>query len=119
MRISDWSSDVCSSDLQQLVVHPVGQLGQPPAIFQGGVRIVQGTGAGDHQQARILAVENGADGRAVALDIRGQLWGQRQSFTQGSGRRQRPRSEEHTSELQSLMPISSAVFSSTKNITKK
>src|SRR3546814_20752035 len=83
MRISDWSSDVCSSDLQQLVVHPVGQLGQPPAIFQGGVRIVQGTGAGDHQQARILAVENGADGRAVALDIRGQLWGDRKSVVMG------------------------------------
>src|SRR3546814_17232368 len=28
MRISDWSSDVCSSDLQQLVEHRQGRVGQ-------------------------------------------------------------------------------------------
>src|SRR3546814_15418184 len=37
MRISDWSSDVCSSDL---TVHPVGQLDTVPVYGSGFIRVV-------------------------------------------------------------------------------
>src|SRR3546814_10416194 len=37
MRISDWSSDVCSSDL---TVHPVGQLDPVPVYGSGFIRVV-------------------------------------------------------------------------------
>src|SRR3546814_6106106 len=33
MRISDWSSDVCSSDLLIVNASPLGMTGQPPLVF--------------------------------------------------------------------------------------
>src|SRR3546814_5753754 len=88
VRISDWSSDVCSSDLLQ-----------PPVGFdipqrRGAHRVVA---AVERQvdTVRSLAVakaEYGAELRVESAEI----------FLQ--------RSEEHTSELQSLMRISYAVF---------
>src|SRR3546814_10478098 len=95
MRISDWSSDVCSSDL------PVRQ-GQArhgarrrawPWLRQRGAE--QGCGQRDRPDA----------GR---LD----LLARPQGDLQGRGHpcRAAHRSEEHTSELQSLMRISYAVF---------
>src|SRR3546814_4669384 len=75
MRISDWSSDVCSSDLP----------GEPG--HAGIRRDVQGA----DQDAP----------SAAHRDAGGQL------YRHGEYRR---RSEEHTSELQSLMRISYAVF---------
>src|SRR3546814_3810098 len=96
MRISDWSSDVCSSDLQQ----PEG-------------------GAGDaerHRAQRHIAV--GMAGEAVAhavdheeerIDMRRPVPEGRQLLHRIEGAREK-RSEEHTSELQSLMRISYAVF---------
>src|SRR3546814_3059672 len=91
LRISDWSSDACSSDLQR---H-------------------QGTGGA--LRSRHLAVAGGArvvcrldDPRAVvALSLPGGSGiGDRDDFPFLGPRR----SEEHTSELQSLMRISYAVF---------
>src|SRR3546814_3250880 len=91
MRISDWSSDVCSSDL------PCGdvQLKVPP----NGGRIENG-------QQKFLARlygkgKSGKNGISAGWDriLLSMLVGPAT-----------PRSEEHTSELQSLMRISYAVF---------
>src|SRR3546814_3031525 len=116
MRISDWSSDVCSSDLQSATSNDLvgGCLGQ-----QGGRRhriIEPGL---DAAVAGELAFRDG-NGQALALGIR--LNGvdvgddQRTQFEE-SEKVEKPvcigaahRSEEHTSELQSLMRISYAVF---------
>src|SRR3546814_8344042 len=92
MRISDWSSDVCSSDLQQHAVERARALDQ---AFAAGRR--------DHQFDQL--VDDGVlDAGVVAAG----------SFV---GCRAAPilallvsRSEEPTSELQSLMRISYAVF---------
>src|SRR3546814_4704588 len=83
MRISDWSSDVCSSDLH--AEHVVG-----------------------HQHLAVaLRRSTDADRRAVDLvrDF------DRDRFEHAfDDDRKGARSEEHTSELQSLMRISYAVF---------
>src|SRR3546814_2269419 len=101
MRISDWSSDVCSSDLsgiggaalegpaiERLAIliaadpaHQVIEAGFPCGVFHRGIE----------EQA---AEDDLAAGVGLAV--------------QGSGAGFR--SEEHTSELQSLMRISYAVF---------
>src|SRR3546814_7869753 len=91
MRISDWSSDVCSSDL----------LGQGLAM--------QLAHLGAHQCRQRFAIgaqarcDPGKHGRAI---------GQGASRPDGKATRRsrQQRSEEHTSELQSLMRISYAVF---------
>src|SRR3546814_7248578 len=84
MRISDWSSDVCSSDL------------------------LDSFGRFIEQQQRRLACQGPADRQLLLLSPRqharlavGDL---------GQLGKQVIRSEEHTSELQSLMRISYAVF---------
>src|SRR3546814_2227991 len=93
MRISDWSSDVCSSDL----------FGRP---HQGD----PGRRDGGADELDQLAEERhgpGADAREAPA-CRG-LWSRSgRSLFQEAGRGER--SEEHTSELQSLMRISYAVF---------
>src|SRR3546814_1807229 len=101
MRISDWSSDVCSSDLD----HP-GDLG---AV--GG----RGAGGGGAAAARLDRADRG-DGAVGG--VHGPALRHREG---GQGVRAGDRSEEHTSELQSLMRISYAVFclkKKTHNIPK-
>src|SRR3546814_5218179 len=79
MRISDWSSDVCSSDLAgEVDRRQRGQLRHRSQLLEGEFRGPLGA--------------RGDPGQAV-----GAVDGHR-------------RSEEHTSELQSLMRISYAVF---------
>src|SRR3546814_7174938 len=105
MRISDWSSDVCSSDLHAVAEAkgPPQRAGVPPAYRRGtGARPRRGCrdhGRERHRHhARLLrpAIDRWPGHVATAP-----LW-------------DRPRlscrSEEHTSELQSLMRISYAVF---------
>src|SRR3546814_5436990 len=99
MRISDWSSDVCSSDL--------------------GIRLSIGSLIG-------LVTVFGISARNAILLLahyehlvceEGALWNDELAW-RGASERLRPvlmtalatRSEEHTSELQSLMRISYAVF---------
>src|SRR3546814_5616498 len=91
MRISDWSSDVCSSDLRPL----------PQPKFQF------------HRLQRLHWSSTATPGNCWA-------------GTCHAAARQRPhrrhwskRSEEHTSELQSLMRISYAVFCLKKKKTNK
>src|SRR3546814_10080223 len=99
MRISDWSSDVCSSDLAgdverlQLQLDIVGEI-----ILRRQV---------DIGRAADLAI--GAAVRLVIARAVAKIGAQREApffEPQRSARR----SEEHTSELQSLMRISYAVF---------
>src|SRR3546814_1796690 len=89
MRISDWSSDVCSSDLAAIVGHQivVQTLQVTHRIFLGGIVEEVRT-----FQVGLIALKRGHGG--VWVVKRGRHF----------------RSEEHTSELQSLMRISYAVF---------
>src|SRR3546814_4535665 len=107
MRISDWSSDVCSSDLRPAALaaaaagHGV-ELRLPPAS----------------DRARRLPVRRRAAAPAVAVATvaavarrRRAANGARVPQLRAAGAlRPAVRSEEHTSELQSLMRISYAVF---------
>src|SRR3546814_1663675 len=122
MRISDWSSDVCSSDL-------LAQRLQAFLLLHAEVLLLV-----DDQQAEIpernrLAEDGvGADDNLhpalgeVRLRL-GRLLGADQARELGDAHRQAGeallegavRSEEHTSELQSLMRISYAVFCLKKN----
>src|SRR3546814_10516836 len=119
MRISDWSSDVCSSYLlgchiQVTIRHRIaclaivrnGDKGRAAGLglcnqFQhhGVIGIVQGSGGFVQQQHR-----PGHD--EAAGDIDPLLFTARER----AGRQSPKRSEEHTSELQSLMRNSYAVF---------
>src|SRR3546814_10862033 len=94
MRISDWSSDVCSSDL--------GHVGD--ARSYGGHdgaedRTSQGGGVD-----RLGSLANGCDAACAPLSS-----GECRAGAGGTGGAAQS-SEEHTSELQSLMRISYAVF---------
>src|SRR3546814_6558222 len=101
MRISDWSSDVCSSDL------PGGRIGP----VRGDVRAVRDTGRGIARSARRRRHETGADrqaaglGGAVARIIGIGLVGAHWGATGILGQAPVARSEEHKYELQSLMRI--------------
>src|SRR3546814_1170065 len=101
MRISDWSSDVCSSDLGG-----AGGNVAPGAISEPLGRI-SGWGTGNEVGAANALY--GLPGRPIfwKLDLR-------PSGDHPPLRRSLMRSEEHTSELQSLMRITYAVFCLTK-----
>src|SRR3546814_5993888 len=110
MRISDWSSDVCSSDLDRV----------PPCSFlHRSNRPI--CSVRDHASAdRPLLLQRNSMSSALALTLRRSLFpALNESISEPTGRRHDrhsfhshadPRSEEHTSELQSLMRISYAVF---------
>src|SRR3546814_7242726 len=103
MRISDWSSGVCSSDLAIAVRCRCG--------LDGGAcgACAAGTMGPDDASLRSLLRDSrewaaARDGGATHVDARHGR-GQRGCHMGGLSR-----SEEHTSELQSLMRISYAVF---------
>src|SRR3546814_3594475 len=108
MRISDWSSDVCSSDLVGAKRLDDRRPDQPLDI---GARRVVGT-----QLGPLLGVERALQKRAEdgGLDLRPAMLGRLNQHLQllrvERDRSTIFRSEEHTSELQSLMRISYAVF---------
>src|SRR3546814_5732536 len=130
MRISDWSSDVCSSDLEQhrrdIVAHQAapkrdlllgigGQACRPliklMAHFKHFGNLTHtrlDPGFGDfaiaQRKAQILAYRHGVVNN-------GKL-----EYLSDIARLGRSRSEEHTSELKSLMRISYAVFCLKKQI---
>src|SRR3546814_7728223 len=124
MRISDWSSDVCSSDLTRLQQ----QLAADQIKF-GFLRLVEGVGRSpvaatvDHALAEHGAVQFVADvvmalpdreAAATALFIDQQRAQPRPNRSKAGAApfqsRIQQRSEEHTSELQSLMRRPYAVF---------
>src|SRR3546814_9862803 len=112
MRISDWSSDVCSSDLLIARLFAVGLLLRDKFTQHA-------TSAHRASIASIASQEHRphghdvpiADLRLLESDHRLVLFLER-IFDAGA----QFRSEEHTSELQSLMRISYAVFRLTKKI---
>src|SRR3546814_7275861 len=102
MRISDWSSDVCSSDLRQARQAVRRALRERP-----GVDVVV-TGCAAELEAERF---RGLGARVVANDAKGLAESYRLEEKNGASPGLDPgRSEEHTSELQSLMRISYAVF---------
>src|SRR3546814_1609378 len=118
IRISDWSSDVCSSDLTEFGIRDSGLGGRgigfcripnPESPIPGccsglhpeqhPVRILELVLDVDQEQHRVLAVDD-----AVVVAQRDVHHRRRDHLAV------LPRSEEHTSELLSLMRISYAVF---------
>src|SRR3546814_4238517 len=122
MRISDWSSDVCSSDLPD-----------PPGADRDRERPAEGGRGGErhrdrdrrrhHQRGGKLpaaaelhhAIADGEIGEREQDELRrdgpGQARHRRRIVAEGEGGLDvEERSEEHTSELQSLMRTSYAVF---------
>src|SRR3546814_9149834 len=127
MRISDWSSDVCSSDLERTAFEARLPLVQrfvranriDRRVFEGRERklgiVTAGKSYGDVLEAlRLLGLdETAAAAAGISLYKIGCIWplepeGAR-AFVDGH-EMLLVRSEEHTSELQSLMRISYAVF---------
>src|SRR3546814_9450950 len=100
MRISDWSSDVCSSDLGQLLFQPAHRI-EVVAIQRAGDQPVVPI-AGE-QQSRLMP--------GILHPVFRDLYAQGARLaTERRLARQAARSEEHTSELHSLMSISYAGF---------
>src|SRR3546814_780778 len=144
MRISDWSSDVCSSDLGTVVRNPI-TAGQPVtqgALVKPGDRGFLAAALGPGMRAVTFPVSaktavagfvfpgdrvdlvltqdvaGGGDGPALKVsetvmrNLRVLATDQRTDNTTDENGKTvvKTRSEEHTSELQSLMRISYAVF---------
>src|SRR3546814_10491425 len=112
MRISDWSSDVCSSDLG-LILRSDDAGGSWRVLHRGDASIFGLTLGGD---GRGYAV--GQVGTVLRTDDNGKSWTKLSSGSKANLLSVQSvshdvaviRSEEHTSELQSLMRISYAVF---------
>src|SRR3546814_2127058 len=120
MRISDWSSDVCSSDLRQ---RPAAAVAGRAGIGAGGVRAYSEPGAIEvqdgaaarrhrvdvhHRRPQAHAGDQGVEG-ALVLAVVVRHVGRGAAHIEAD-KLPEARSEEHTSELQSLMRISYAVF---------
>src|SRR3546814_5693318 len=110
MRISDWSSDVCSSDLVTLV-H------RPPAVDRArhrhADRAIGGQGAALGAATHRREIEPArafARSREARELLRLRVPDHRIDVAADAVRGRFERSEEHTSELQSLMRNSYAVF---------
>src|SRR3546814_10837129 len=125
MRISDWSSDVCSSDLGKPGQKPYADIrphGKPDQAWKCRRELERDYRVEDRRGVRYDRRRRIALARSVY-----QVWGlsrelrilhhEHRSGSKSSSRLRGPsrgvsqyRSEEHTSELQSLMRISYAVF---------
>src|SRR3546814_5793931 len=104
MRISDWSSDVCSSDLIAPAQERTGRTGRR-RVSQCGLAVPAPRGPELQKK------------RCSPLNRPGRTW----PASAGAGRHGKDvsnRSEEHTSELQSLMRISYADFCLKKKKTR-
>src|SRR3546814_7238429 len=112
MRISDWSSDVCSSDLSTVT-------STPPPWRRGasrGRRSLTGTPSTRRSQFHSVELLIPSDWAAAATAAVGFIPLDLNRSTRAPIVARR--SEEHTSELQSLMRISYAVFCLKKQKTK-
>src|SRR3546814_9562163 len=122
MRISDWSSDVCSSDLIRASIQRVSRATRHERLGQGqlglyGVDAHHGSCCASracpaHEIAIQWRPKKPTRPRATAQRDRRLVSGCRSSAGNdwACASRNSGRSEEHTSELQSLMRISYAVF---------
>src|SRR3546814_2760756 len=115
MRISDWSSDVCSSDLQRGRGNRIEAVDSGDLLDDvgGAVHVTAPARHADAPRCAVLDREaQGLENRALAFRRdrdAAERFGERRIIGD-LPRRDRRRSEEHTSELQSLMRISYAVF---------
>src|SRR3546814_5707413 len=115
MRISDWSSDVCSSDLfgkQRLPLVERGQAEGRDAGFEETHRM-RIEGRDDRRKPLVLRMmHRAADNRLMPGVKAVEIAERDDAAAQGAldAVVAVERSEEHTSELQSLMRISYAVF---------
>src|SRR3546814_3599146 len=101
MRISDWSSDVCSSDLispQQIRAAIVRRSAGIAKLEADGEQLMRELGWREFAHHLLVHFPQTPD---TPLQ---------EKFADMPWRKPRDRSEEHTSELQSLMRISYAVF---------
>src|SRR3546814_3050781 len=109
MRISDWSSDVCSSDLRS-----------PKSDAKATLDKITGAPAERNRSASSLQLASTEElVRGSVCSASTALWrSTRMRAVLGGDKVIMMRSEEHTSELQSLMRISYAVFCLKKKNTK-
>src|SRR3546814_1735164 len=136
MRISDWSSDVCSSDLERSESqgHQIDDKQFASAVFTKGDKRADclqrgetSKNAGERTHHTLLGTVKAGTVRIIADEaaitrlarlpatVDGEL-----SLELTTGGRNQWRSDEHTSELQSLMRLSYAVFClTTTHITTK
>src|SRR3546814_6229322 len=129
MRISDWSSDVCSSDLVRLRIYRFGHAGIPEtrphieAFFKSiEVQVLRYLAGGFEPETKMREEQRVSARNSKThpiflhlledmLDIVFSTYNVTpHEGLQGRSPREVIRSEEHTSELQSLMRISYAVF---------
>src|SRR3546814_10652584 len=111
MRISDWSSDMCSSDLQARNRAADVQLQQQQLAAAGADGNQAGRLVRTQRRDAALHLQRLTDHGAFRMVVHAQLVVAGHQVEPGHRRGDhRPRSEEHTSELQSLMRISYAVF---------
>src|SRR3546814_6029208 len=107
MRISDWSSDVCSSDLICMVTRGPGATNASAGVhvaFQDSTPLILFIGQVGRDMIEREAFQE--------IDYR-RMYGQMAKWVaqiDDPARIPEYRSEEHTSELQSLMRLSYAVF---------
>src|SRR3546814_2306999 len=122
LRISDWSSDVCSSDLRAQVQLLGGDQREAFAEIEAHLPAEHAARAGTGavglfgavlkhvaQQVEVLTHANPLVGRGYVPDVRHSCRCGRRRHSPDLRHRlmpRPPRSEEHTSELQSLMRIS-------------
>src|SRR3546814_5317651 len=101
MRISDWSSDVCSSDLLVRYFRNALQRRRRGRVIR--LKLERGMPS----DLTALLLDSLTEGDAIITEVDGIIGiGDVSQLVDCD----RPRSEEHTSELQSLMRISYAVF---------
>src|SRR3546814_8840040 len=113
MRISDWSSDVCSSDLIAHNLERMGDYAKNMAKRASALAQLQAVGPvnGISRMGRLthVIIKEVLDAYAEPnVDKAVSAWNRDQEIDQMYN--SLFRSEEHTSELQSLMSISYAVF---------
>src|SRR3546814_5991758 len=112
MRISDWSSDVCSSDLLHADLEMANGIVDDVAADLGHLEPLE-------VPQRLRGGADGVADRVVERVGRGAVdLGDGIDVARHGAVPPLPRSEEHPSELQSLMRLSFHVFSLQKNITK-
>src|SRR3546814_9197943 len=112
MRISDWSSDVCSSDLQDEIGIGLDQALAQAVVDAGaaeqGRRFVGGGDARDHlrRHSKLRRLDRSRPAPSGPPQVRRSVAQPQRRFRVEP----LPRSEEHTTELQSLMRNSYADF---------
>src|SRR3546814_6599371 len=132
MRISDWSSDVCSSDLvgdedavveiERLAVEVARGFADLEKLLDLGMRDVEVAGGRaaaeaalrDREGERVHHADDGDDAAGLAVEADGFADAAHRAPIGADAAAAAGRSEEHTSELPSLMRISYAVVRSKK-----